>query len=495
MRGGATVAAAAAALLLSYPGVTNAQTPSPSPCPNTLTPPYAPPVVAKGWKAQLVATGLTRPRSIKVDDEGNLLVIESNVGLTRLTFNDYGGTCLVVSEKKTVIAETGFNHGLDLSDDGTTLYVSTAEYVDRYVYDPATATASNRTRLITGMSHVGPGHVTRTLLLSRKQPDMLLVSRGSGPNIDPLALDVETGVSQIRAFNVSEAALAAVGGEYSYSSDGVLVGWGLRNSVGVAENPATGEIWSVENSADNIARLGVDVHEDNPGEELNFHGAVPSPDSPVENPFLGGNYGYPLCFALWNTTDFPSLGDLSVGQQFSLPNDATANDTYCVEETVPPRITFRAHTAPLDIKFSPAGESRAFVSFHGSWNRDEPAGYALSYLDFDPATNQPLAAANSLDATHDVLSPPDVSVCTRRGACLRPVGLAFDASGERLFVSSDATGEIWVVMKDGEEGEDGGEVTTTVTSRAAGEVRARMPTRIGGKGWMVVPAGAAAFMG
>jgi hypothetical protein len=41
----------------------------------------------------------------------------------------------------------------------------------------------------------------------------------------------------------------------------------LRNDVGLAEDKA-GNIWSVENSGDNIQRNGVDVHNDNPGEPM-----------------------------------------------------------------------------------------------------------------------------------------------------------------------------------------------------------------------------------
>lgn len=38
----------------------------------------------------------------------------------------------------------------------------------------------------------------------------------------------------------------------------------------------------------------------------------------------------------------------------------------------------------------------------------------------------------------------DLSVCPEQ--CFRPVGMAFDGQG-RLFMSSDATGEIYVVVK------------------------------------------------
>ncbi|KAL2187357.1 soluble quino protein glucose dehydrogenase [Thermothelomyces heterothallicus CBS 203.75] len=493
-----TKRAAVAALLLS--GVTAQDTTAiatatgsvPSAC-ATLTPAYSPPVVAKGWKAQLIATGLTRPRGIKSDSNGGLLVVEQGVGLTHLTLNDNGGTCVSVAKNVSVIEDSKLNHGLELSEDGRALYVSSSEYVDRYHYDPDTAAVGERTRLVANMTNPGGGHSTRSLLLSKSQPDLLLVSRGSATNIDPLAADQSTGVSSIRAFNISDAATGE--NPYDYPSDGLLVGWGLRNSVGVAEHPVTGTIWSVENSADNVARLGQDIHEDNPGEELNYHGLLNDTSSPL----LGANYGYPSCFALWNVTDFPSQGDLVVGSQFSLDNDATVNDTSCAESTTPPRLTFEAHTAPLDIEFLPANGSRAFISFHGSWNRDRPAGYKLAYVPFSSA-GEPADQSDSRAAARDILTAPDVTQCSRRGACFRPVGLAFDAAAQRLFVSSDATGEIWVVLRDGDEEEEEeeeeieGRQTPTDTSAQPGSTSSGAATPgaalrgVGAEGWVVVVA-------
>lgn len=322
------------------------------------------------------------------------------------------------------------------------------------------------TRLIANMSHTGGGHSTRTLLLSKKQPDLLLVSRGSASNIDLQAADETSGVSQIRAFNISNAT-SILQRPYSYPTDGLLVAWGLRNSVGVAEHPTTGGIYSVENSADNIVRQGVDIHEDNPGEELNFHGLLNDTSA------LGANYGYPACFALWNTSaPFPALNNLAVGSPFSLtPDNATLNDTTCAQRTVPPRLTFQAHTAPLDIKFAGENGDEAYISFHGSWNRDHPAGYKLSYVSFSSSTNEPVEAADSTTAVKDVLTAPDVGRCAEEGfGCFRPAGIAVDAAEGRVFVSSDATGEIWVVMRD-EAGQSGGETTTGTAGQG--------PTRTG----------------
>jgi glucose/arabinose dehydrogenase len=202
------------------------------------------------------------------------------------------------------------------------------------------------------------GHTTRTLLLSQSVPDLLLVSRGSMGNIDLQTLDVTTGVSTIKAFNVSNITDSA----YDHASSGLLLGWGLRNSVGVAEDPASGGIWSVENSVDNIPRGGETINENNPGEELNFHGYLNGTESEVQ----GGNYGYPSCFAAWNITDIPEF-DGPVGTQFAIgEQNSTVNDTFCQNDRIAPRITFAAHMAPLDIKFNTNGTA-AWVTMHGSW--------------------------------------------------------------------------------------------------------------------------------
>ena len=107
------------------------------------------------------------------------------------------------------------------------------------------------------------GHTTRTLLLSEKTNGTLIVSRGSNSNVDLEAARVESGRCQLKAFEINNTDDA-----YDFTEDGLLLGWGLRNSVGVAEHPDTGGIYSVENSVDEIMREGEDVHQDNPGEEM-----------------------------------------------------------------------------------------------------------------------------------------------------------------------------------------------------------------------------------
>lgn len=249
------------------------------------------------------------------------------------------------------------NHGIALSNDGKILYASSSDAVFSWSYDAKAVTVGDTNRtLVTGMSN--DDHTTRTLMMSNKEPGILVVSRGSNSNIDLEAETLSSGHSQIKAYGLTN--ITSTSEPYDFTASGRLLGWGLRNSVGVAEEPLTGGIYSVENSADEIDRQGVDIHQNNPGEEMNYHGFLNGSTQDQ-----GGNYGYPNCFALWNTS-IPDVGSLVVGSQFTLDPNATINDTTCADHRVPPRLTFQAHMAPLDIIFLPNG-TEAFVSFHGSW--------------------------------------------------------------------------------------------------------------------------------
>ncbi|KAK0641245.1 soluble quino protein glucose/sorbosone dehydrogenase [Cercophora newfieldiana] len=392
---------------------------------------YPAPVVAAGYQARLIVSGLSRPRGIIFDKSGNLLVVESGNGIRQIRFSsDDKATCLAANADKTLISLRSLNHGIEISPDGKTLYASSAEDVYSWDYNAEAGTLTNQRTLVQNMSN--PGHVTRTVFLSKKHPELLLVSRGSSENIDELTTNINSGISQIRAFNLS----ARGSSPYDYASSGTVIGWGLRNSVGIAEHPVTGNLYSVENSADQIQRLNTDIHEDNPGEELNSHGVLPLPTSTSTPP----NFGYPNCLAVWSTS-IPSPGSLTVGSQFSYRPPTT--DAMCASDFVPPRLTFQAHTAPLDIKFDSSG-GLAYISFHGSWNRDQPAGYRLSAVAFSREKGEPEAARDSRTAAMDVLVNADTSRCP--GRCFRPAGLAVDGM-DRVFMTSDSTGEIYVVLR------------------------------------------------
>lgn len=194
---------------------------------------------------------------------------------------------------------------------------------------------------------------------------MLLVSRGSGESSEVNILS--SGLGQIKAFDLSDAQSQP----YDFDTSGRLLGWGLFNAVGLGEHPATGGIFSTDNGADDITRDGVDVHQTDPGDEMNFHGFLNGTTAISSSQEQGSNYGYPDCYAAWNTSIPDAPADLKVGEQFSAVDNGMLNDTACRTEYVAPRLTFLPHQAPLDIVFAPDGTA-AYITFHGS-SKDPPS--------------------------------------------------------------------------------------------------------------------------
>lgn len=327
------------------------------------------------------------------------------------------------------------------------MFASSADTAYSYTYNADSASVEGSGAVIVrDMS--GTDHTTRTLLFSQFSASTLVINRGSTENIDPVAIQKSSGHSQIKAFNVTHA--REVKG-VSHTKAGILMGWGLRNDVGIAEHPITGGIWSVENSVDELTRSGVNIRDQNPGEKLNFLGYINASSIPngayrANNANRGANFGYPQCFAAWNASAVPNYPGLQTGQQFAIGGQSfQTNDTYCKNNVVAPRLVFDAHMAPLDIKFNNAG-SAAWVSFHGSFDRAVPQGYKVSAVPFKAAAGEPVAPSNSNTGYVDIVSNADTSRCPTN--CFRPVGLAFDSKG-RLWFSSDATGEVYLITRVG----------------------------------------------
>ncbi|KAI1388118.1 soluble quino protein glucose dehydrogenase [Hypoxylon trugodes] len=404
--------------------------------------PKAPLKLAEGYTAELILNGLNIPRDIVFDTAGNLLVSEQGgAGIRRVVLTETDGKVCVASSAQ-LIDDNTLNHGIAFSQDGKTLFVSNMASVFAYPYDAEAGTVGTKKTLIEGMR--SGGHITRTLLTPASAPDILVVSRGSDGNIDNTTTDVEAGKSIIKTFSITE--LLASTAAANFATGGEVLGWGLRNSVGLGEDPSTGGIWSVENSADDIHRSGVDLHNDNPAEELNYHGLIKD----ANNPLKGKNYGYPACFSAWQTTNIPENTGITIGSQFGgiagTPfENVTARqsmedvDDFCRTERQGPSLVFPAHTAPLDVKFKEDG-SAAIVAFHGSWDRTPPDGFRLGKIKF--ADGQPVANVSDTTAVEYIVENQDNTKCP--GSCFRPVGLAFDKKG-RLFMTADESGELFVI--------------------------------------------------
>ncbi|KAJ1301844.1 hypothetical protein OPQ81_009071 [Rhizoctonia solani] len=420
-----------------------------------------PPTIAQGLSAHVIFNNLTEPRGIRIDGQDNLLVVERLKGLVALTKRN-DATC-IGWEKRTVISQADLEHGIEIGpipgkQDKQYLYASSQESVFRWEYDPKSAAIiGNPTVIAYNMSN--PDHVTRTLLLqpgTNGQSEYLIVSRGSAGNFDETAADVNAGPAQIRRFSLTDNNRPAQG--YSWGQ-GTVLAWGVRNGVGIALSKDGNDLWEIENSSDNIVWRGVDVHIDNPAEELNRI-SLRNPESiPIERKF----YGYPSCFTAWNSSSVPRnesqpVFDLETGAQFSRRAVGTQpDDAWCQnpENSIPPRLSFQAHSAPLDFVFydnsrsnprdNDVGISRkwdgdAFASLHGSWNRQPPTGYSVIRIPWNG--DAPTAPSNSAQGYEHIVYAPDLTKCPSQ--CIRPVGLAFGKQGQ-LYVTSDETGEVFVI--------------------------------------------------
>ncbi|KAI1418775.1 soluble quino protein glucose dehydrogenase [Xylaria sp. FL1777] len=403
------------ALLLSCPGVANSLSPYKT---------------APGWSYVKVAGGLRSPRDLVLDGEGRLLIVEEGVGLSQHIVDANG--CIINS--RLLISNTDLNHGICLSTDGQSLYASSPSCVFSWQYDPKTGNVGQGpVLLVSGMAT--SGHTTRTLVIPPHRPDLLVVSHGSSSNIDQDTDDPKIARAVVKVFNMSSIPM----GGYDFVSQGWNAGFGLRNEVGLVFD-GNNMLWGVENSADNLARTvngtTTDVHTNNPSEELNFLGDVA---------FVNDDwYGYPVCFTVWNPDELPDRV-FKVGQQFVQTPSREFDDDTCTQISVPPILSFQAHSAPLGCKFD-AQFNNLFVAMHGSWDRQPPTGFkvvAVPFAQGPDGSYAPTAASWSTRGSIDVFYPPDETECSST-TCIRPVGLAFDAAG-RLYVTSDASGEVFLL--------------------------------------------------
>ena len=253
-------------LALGYVAAQATSNPSSTSCP-VLRPSYPAPSLAPGYKAQLIARNLTKPRGLVVDSDGRLLIVEQGVGVSSLSIKEQGG-CLTPSQKSYVVRNANLTHGITLSGDGKTLYASTITEVLSWPYTAGKASGDGRS-VIAVTTNSATDHITRTLLFAKKQKNTLLVSRGSESNVDMASLDLATGHCQIKSFPTNGSATPQ-----NFNTTGKLLGWGLRNSVRIAEHPVTGGIYSVDMGMDWALRDDKDLSNDNPGDEMNYHGII-----------------------------------------------------------------------------------------------------------------------------------------------------------------------------------------------------------------------------
>ena len=281
-----------------------------------------------------------------------------------------------VAESPEVVAD-GLKGPFGIAFRGDTMYVAEETRVKRF--DPG---AREPVTVIDDIP--GGGHSTRTIVFG---PDgKLYLAVGSSCNLcnEGKGDSLRAAVSQ---FNRD-------------GSGGRVFARGLRNTVGLAFNPKTGELWGGNNDRDNLG-------DDLPPEHVNI-----IKDS--------RNYGWPDCY-------LPGKPNPEYGSA----------DCSRVE---PPAITVQAHSAPLGFAFYTGTQfpadyrGDAFMTLHGSWNRSVPTGAKVVRIHVDSDGRRATGVEDFIVGWQR----PDGQ---RWG---RPVSLLVLPDGS-LLVSDDRGGKIWRV--------------------------------------------------
>ncbi len=368
--------------------------------PDSLPAPYATPaidnsshVVARpagtmpsapdGFTVSVYASGLSNPRWMAVAPNGDVFLAEPNAGKITLLRG-------VDSARTVTTFATGFDkpHGLAFHDGA--LYVGDVKAVWRIAYKVGDTKGGARTR-VTSQADLGiGGHFTRDLAFG---PDgKLYIGIGSNENID----------DQEPAFRAAVDTVNADGSLAVFAS-------GIRNAVGLAFYPGTGDLWVTVNERDGLG-----------------DGLVPDYLTRVRQ---GAFYGWPYAYTGRNPD--PVYGKKRPDM---------------VAKSVTPDLLFQSHSAPTGLVFYdanqfPAGyKGDAFISLHGSWNSGKPTGYKVVRVHF--ANGRPAGGYdNFLTGFHvDDTNPAEVWG--------RPAGLAIARDGS-LLVADDAGKTVWCVSYKG----------------------------------------------
>ncbi len=326
--------------------------------------------VPAGFKVSVFAANLPGVRYLTLGPGNAVYASQPGEGsVVKLTDSNHDG----VADSPVVVA-SGVSGAFGVAFRGDTMFVAGERELVRF--DPGARTPVSLMRLPSG------GHSTRTILFG---PDgKLYVAVGSSCNLCDEHDSMRAAVTQ---FNRD-------------GSGGRIFARGLRNTVGMAFNPTSGELWGGNNDRDNLG-------DDLPPEHINI----------IKD---GRNYGWPECY-------LPGKPN---------PEYGSAN----CSNVEPPAITIQAHSAPLGLAFYTGTQfpreyrGDAFVTLHGSWNRSVPTGAKVVRVQVDSGGRRAVGVEDFIVGWQR----PDG---TRWG---RPVGLLVLPDGS-LLVSDDMGGKIWRV--------------------------------------------------
>lgn len=277
-----------------------------------------------GFAIEPFAEGLGPARFMTLDPGGTLLVSIPRAGrVVALPDADGDGRADRVVP---VVEGLELPHGLAFQ--GGRLYVAETGRVIRFRYDPRSLKVEGPSEVVVPDLPPRGGHWTRTIAFG---PDgRLYVSVGSSCNVCREKDPRRAAILRTRPDGRTEPFAT-----------------GLRNAVGIAFHPESGQLWATVNERD-------------------WRGDDLPPDY-VTVVREGGFYGWPDCFAV---------------EGRAVP-DTTFDSRASCQGVSLPTVEIQAHSAPLGLafytgeQFPPEYRGDLFVASHGSWNRSVPTGYKV----------------------------------------------------------------------------------------------------------------------
>lgn len=362
------------------------------------------PIAPAGFKVEIYAQGFEQPRLIRTAPNGDLFVADGAAGkvmaLRGKTADGHAAT--------TETFASGLDHPFGiafypLGAEPKWVYIANTTSVVRFAYKRGDLVATGKPETVVpvlpGYAQLrGGGHWTRDLAFSL-DGRRLWVSVGSASNAD----DPDTHPNEFHRADVLE-----------YTPEGRFVkvyASGLRNCVGEAVNPVTGQLWCSTNERD---ALGNNLVPD-------YITSVPE----------DGFFGWPW-FYMGGHQD-PRLP----GTHPELKSKVLTPDVLLQPHFASLEMLFYPHTHDLMGSFPQQYEGDGFAAEHGSWNRKNRAGYEVIRI--------PMHDGHATGEYEDFLAgfvTPDGKVWGR------PVGVAVGNDGS-LFVSDDATKTVWHVSYTG----------------------------------------------
>ncbi|SDI74300.1 Glucose/arabinose dehydrogenase, beta-propeller fold [Bradyrhizobium lablabi] len=368
-------------------------------------PSSAAPQVPAGFKIELFAEGLSGPRQMRVAPNGDIFVAETSAGRVRVLRPAKHGSKPAVSKIFANKLDEPF--GIAFFPGGENpkwVYVANTNSVVRFPYASGDTKAAGKPETVIASLPEG-GHTTRDVVFSKDDRQMM-VSVGSLSNVGEGMGSAPGGLPSWiaqQALGASWGDEAGRAGVLTFDPDGKNAGvfaTGIRNCVGLAVHPSTGDLYCSTNERDGL------------GDNL-----VPDYVTRVRR---GAFYGWPW-FYIGENQD-----PRHPGERADLKGKITIPD-----------VLIQSHSASLGLTFYngsafPAEYSGdGFAAEHGSWNRSKRTGYKVIRIRLKDGT--------PTGEYEDFVTGFVVNASEVWG---RPVGVAVARDGA-LLVSEDGNGTIW----------------------------------------------------